>query len=184
MELSFRDFLVLVDGIYPPYSRFVKGLKLPLTDVEKRYTAWQESGGSKERYTRTCVWRPSKSVPGDGTPFAGSFIEKAQHGCFCVLDNASSMCVSDRIMDRDVYVRYNPAEHYMDEEESQDAVIEYENGEDNVMHAAVGLGNQGNLNVVENMLARQNHWREVDDRAEHARLYMALRDVKGYGSLG
>ena len=93
-----------------------------------------------------------------------------------------NMCVSDRIMDGDVYARYNPAEHYMDEEEPQGAVIENENGEDNVMHAAIGLGNQGNLNVVKNMLARQNHWCEVNDKAEHARLYMALRDLKGYGS--
>ena len=52
----------------------------------------------------------------------------------------------------------------MDEEEPQGAVIEYyENGKDNVMHAEIGLGNQGNLNVVENTLARQNPWREVND---------------------
>ena len=93
-----------------------------------------------------------------------------------------NMCVSDRIMDGDVYARYNPAQHYMDEEEPPDVVIEYENNEENVMYAAIGLGNQGNLNVVENMLARQNHWREVNDRAEHARLYVALRDLNGYGS--
>ena len=73
-------------------------------------------------------------------------------------------CVSDGIMDGNVYARQNPAEHYMDEEEPQGAVIEYyENGKDNVMHAEIGLGNQGNLNVVENTLARQNPWREVND---------------------
>jgi hypothetical protein len=138
------------------------------------------AGVSKERY-RTCVRRPSSSVPGYGTPSSGAFIEKLStvvSACLIM----HNMCVSDRIMDGDVYARYNPAQHYMDEEEPQDAVIEYENGEDNVMHAAIGLGNQGNLNVVENMLARQNHWREVNDRAEHARLYSALRDLKGYGS--
>ena len=38
------DFLyILVDGIYPNYKRFVKGLKDPLNEQEKKYTAWQES---------------------------------------------------------------------------------------------------------------------------------------------
>ena len=31
----FHRLFVLVDGIYPPYSRFVKGIQLPLTDEEK-----------------------------------------------------------------------------------------------------------------------------------------------------
>jgi hypothetical protein len=39
----FHRIFVLVDGIYPPYSRFVKGIQMPLTDEEKRYTSWQEA---------------------------------------------------------------------------------------------------------------------------------------------
>jgi hypothetical protein len=39
----FHRLFVLVDGIYPPYSRVVKGIQLPLTDAEKRNTAWQEA---------------------------------------------------------------------------------------------------------------------------------------------
>ena len=39
----FHRFFVLVNGIHPPYSRFVKGIQMPLTDEEKRYTAWQEA---------------------------------------------------------------------------------------------------------------------------------------------
>ena len=32
-----------MDGIYPRYSRFVKGMKEPVTDVEKAFTEWQEA---------------------------------------------------------------------------------------------------------------------------------------------
>jgi hypothetical protein len=39
----FHRFFALIDWNLPPYSRFVKGIQMPLTDEEKRYTAWQES---------------------------------------------------------------------------------------------------------------------------------------------
>ena len=32
-----------MDGIYPRYSRFVKGMKEPITEEEKSFTEWQES---------------------------------------------------------------------------------------------------------------------------------------------
>jgi hypothetical protein len=40
---EFNKCFILVDGIYPKFSRFVKGIKEPTTNIEKRYTAWQES---------------------------------------------------------------------------------------------------------------------------------------------
>jgi hypothetical protein len=39
----FNRLFVLVDRIYPPYVRFVKGIQLPLTEAKKHYTAWQEA---------------------------------------------------------------------------------------------------------------------------------------------
>jgi hypothetical protein len=39
----FQLLFVLVDGIYPRYSRFVKGIHLPVTESEKSFTAWQEA---------------------------------------------------------------------------------------------------------------------------------------------
>ena len=39
----FQRLFVLVDGIYPQYSRFVKGIHLPVTESEKSFTAWQEA---------------------------------------------------------------------------------------------------------------------------------------------
>jgi hypothetical protein len=57
---------------------------------------------------------------------------------------------------------------------------QYENGEETATHSTqIGLGNVDNPMVVENILARQNHWRELNDRVEHARLRSALQDLKG-----
>lgn len=39
---EFNKVYVLADGIYPSHTRFAKGFKSPLTQAEKRYTAWQE----------------------------------------------------------------------------------------------------------------------------------------------
>ena len=39
----FNSVFILVDGIYPRYSRFVKGMKEPATDDEKTFTEWQEA---------------------------------------------------------------------------------------------------------------------------------------------
>lgn len=42
-EEEFNNLFILVDGIYPKYSRFVRGLKEPLTKIERVFTSWQES---------------------------------------------------------------------------------------------------------------------------------------------
>ena len=40
---EFDKCFMLVDGIYPNYSRSVAGIKQPITETEAAYTAWQES---------------------------------------------------------------------------------------------------------------------------------------------
>ena len=40
---EFNKMFVLVDGIYMNFSRFVKGIKIPLTNEETKYTKWQEA---------------------------------------------------------------------------------------------------------------------------------------------
>ena len=42
LEEEFKRLYVLVDGIYPRYSRFVRSFKEPLTQKEKYFSAWQE----------------------------------------------------------------------------------------------------------------------------------------------
>jgi hypothetical protein len=44
-EIGLEEFMflyILVDGIYPKYSRFVKGMKEPITRKETIMTSWQE----------------------------------------------------------------------------------------------------------------------------------------------
>ncbi len=41
---EFNKMFLLVDGIYMNFSRFVKGIKIPLTNEEEQYTKWQEAG--------------------------------------------------------------------------------------------------------------------------------------------
>jgi Plant transposon protein len=40
---SFKEMYVLVDGIYPLYSRFIRGFKEPVRQWETKFTAWQEA---------------------------------------------------------------------------------------------------------------------------------------------
>lgn len=40
---QFRKLFILVDGIYLPIARFVKGISVPIGKAEKKYTNWQES---------------------------------------------------------------------------------------------------------------------------------------------
>jgi hypothetical protein len=40
---GFNKTYFLVDGIYPRYTRFVKGMRNPILEKDKRFTNWQES---------------------------------------------------------------------------------------------------------------------------------------------
>jgi hypothetical protein len=40
---GFNKTFFLVDGIYPRYTRFVKGMREPILEEDKRFTKWQES---------------------------------------------------------------------------------------------------------------------------------------------
>jgi Plant transposon protein len=57
---QFNKMFVLVDGIYPKYSRFVRGMSQPITETEKKFTAWQE--GARKDIERAfavlqCKWK-------------------------------------------------------------------------------------------------------------------------------
>jgi hypothetical protein len=41
---EFKKSFILVDGIYPKYSRFVTPKSEPVLEEERKYTAWQEAG--------------------------------------------------------------------------------------------------------------------------------------------
>ena len=108
---EFKKLFVLVDGIYPRYSRFVRGIKEPISEEEKSYTAWQKGA--------------RKDIERAFGVFEGKFqwISRLIHlhnlkdiakrvGTCLVLHN---MCVPDRIMEGDPRATYNPAASVQDE---------------------------------------------------------------------
>ncbi len=131
---------------------------MPLTDEEKRYTAWQEAA-RKDIQGAFGVLQCRFQVM--TRPFLRHCLKKISRVVTsCLIMH--NMCVSDRVMDGDVHARYNPA-NKVTEEEDGDVVIEYKNGEETVVRAQIGLGNVNNSIVVKNVLERQNHWREIND---------------------
>ena len=101
---EFKRLYMLVDGIYPKWTRFVKAILQPVGSDETKFTSWQES--ARKDIDRAfgvlqckfqCVARPI-------------YLMELVHirnmvTASLILHN---MCVSDRVMG-DVYSRYNPA---------------------------------------------------------------------------
>jgi hypothetical protein len=102
-DQTFNRMFVLVDGIYPRYSRFVRGLPQPITENEIRFTKWQES--SRKDIERAfgvlqCKWKVlSYPIHTKNTDSIAKLME-----CCTILHN---MAVSDRVMG-DPGARYCP----------------------------------------------------------------------------
>ncbi|KAG7372191.1 plant transposon protein [Nitzschia inconspicua] len=102
-DQEFTKCFIVTDGIYPKFSRFVKGVKEPITEEEKKYTAWQE--GARKDVERAfgvlkCTWqfldRPILKL---------KLSEVAMRTtCYIILHN---MLTADRVMG-DPRARYVP----------------------------------------------------------------------------
>jgi hypothetical protein len=179
------DFvLALVDGIYPPYSRFIKAIAEPLLPLEKLFTGWQESA-------RKDVERAFGILQGKfqvlARPMQGHSLTKLSDivSACLIMHN---MSVSDRVMEGDLNATYNPANQINEViHENADNLADLEfppdmqvgaDGMPNLM-AEIGLRN-GNPAVIENMLDRQAHWDSLDNEEEHGRLHTALLQSAHY----
>jgi hypothetical protein len=181
----FNYLLALVDGIYPPYSRFIKAVAEPLLRLEKLFTGWQESA-------RKDVERAFGILQGKfqvlARPMHGHSLEKLSDivSACLIMHN---MSVSDRVMDGDLNATYNPAhriDEIMDVEEPDNVgSLEFPSdmnvGDDGMpeLMAEIGLRN-GHPIVIQNMLDRQDHWDSLDDDEEHGRLHRALLRSQHY----
>jgi hypothetical protein len=88
---------MLVDGIYPPLSRFVKPLSVPIGDIKALFSLWQESN-CKDIEHFFAVFKGKFGFVTSTIPFA--FIEditEAFHACL-ILHN---MAVIERIASGD-----------------------------------------------------------------------------------
>jgi hypothetical protein len=103
---EFKKMYILVDGIYPRYTRFVHSIKEPANKTQEKYTGWQEA--SRKDIERAfavlkgkwqCLARPIHMFD---LNMIGNRV-----ACCLILHN---MCVSDRVMEN-VYRTYDPAFH-------------------------------------------------------------------------
>ena len=92
---EFDALYVLCDGIYPPYSRFVRGIKKPINEVQHVYTKWQEAARKDvERCfgvlkgTWQYLARPIQTLD-------LNVLSSRVHCCLCL----HNMNVTERIMD-------------------------------------------------------------------------------------
>ena len=187
---SFQRLFALVDGIYPPYSRFVKAIQLPVTESEKYFTAWQE-GARKDIERAFGVLQARFQVM--SRPFHGHSLQKiSKIVSACLIMH--NMCIADRVMDGNVYAVYDPMYNGDDVDDERRILeedllrIEENNNRDDDDdlvpagtrgRARIGLANTDNEFVQQHMVARQTHWRGLNDRNEHARLHSALLRSKG-----
>ena len=192
---EFHKTFVLCDGIYPPYSRFVKGFKHPVDDVESKYTEWQESARKDIERAFGVLQSKFQWICRPIHLFHTNDIANRVATCM-ILHN---MCVSDRVMDGDVHATYDPMNHQLDEEEviefPSDLVEEQDKGlsarqlakkkakeakeAKDAEDKAKNIGLDQFAIDVKNAWVRKREWKQLTDILEHARLHTALMNLKG-----
>jgi hypothetical protein len=130
---SFLKMFMLVDGIYPAYSQFIRGFKEPVTADESTFTSWQE-GARKDVERAFGVFQGTKwkSVATPIQTIDPKYIA-SMVSCCLILHN---MGVSDRVMG-DVRARYDPGSLVVLEE------VEEDEEESMAATAGVVIGEEG-----------------------------------------
>jgi hypothetical protein len=181
-DAVFDKTFLLVDGIYPSYSRFVKCIKQPITPREKRFTAWQESarkdierafGVLQCRFKALAV--PIQAIDTD--------IIANLAGCCLILHN---MCVAERVMG-DVGVRYDPGvvveEAAAEEEEVIEDAFDFPEGVPMPSTAGRQPPPAVMIRNFDQQLAatvvRNREWRDLKNEEEWRRLQVAIINDKG-----
>ena len=114
---AFRRTYFLVDGIYPRYTRFVKAVREPITDQEKRFTGWQESA-------RKDIERAFGVLQGRFKAIAYPIHFLDQDCIYAMVTSClimHNMCISERVMES-CTVTYDPSVEADPEVEVEDAV--------------------------------------------------------------
>lgn len=175
-----------MDGIYPRWTRFVRGFKEPITDKEKLFTEWQE--GARKDIERAFGVLQAKWQWITRPILLHQTNDIALRVGTCII--LHNMCVADRVM-KDVRARYNPMA--ATDNEGIEDVDEIEIPEDlrrvqAATDAFYGIGSdeQGNNrvgasnapNYVTDLIAQANRFQDLKDRWQHARLNHALMELK------
>jgi hypothetical protein len=173
-EKEFEKMYVLVDGIYPSYSRFVRGFKVPTKRWEQKFTAWQEAcrkdierafGVLQGKWQ--CLSRPLHYLDLNHL--------SSRVACCLILHN---MCVSDRIMG-DVHARYNPAFALNEYEETPirypSDLLRLQGHTADEDRSRVGAANIGR--VASSVVTRKDRWVDLRDSEQQGQLTKAFKIV-------
>jgi hypothetical protein len=173
---EFKWLYILVDGIYPKYSRFVKGMKEPITRKERIMTAWQE--GARKDIERAFGILQAKWQWIARPIHLHNLTDISNRVAACLI--LHNMLVSDRIMDGDVNARYNPAnslEEDLDISVAQDEqTVALQDSIPRGYEARIGVGNM--RTDAARLSIDKDIWNDLKDIQEHARLYVAISDLK------
>lgn len=101
----YDEMFVLVDGIYPRYTRFVKGFKEAITDDKKKFSKWQEATRKDIERGFGVLQSQWKWTAYPVHCLNTKILSRRLKTCL-ILHN---MNVSDRVMGGDVTARYNPS---------------------------------------------------------------------------
>jgi hypothetical protein len=197
---EFAALFLLVDGIYPKYSRFVKGIKDPVTRQECSYTGWQEAARKDIERAFGVLQGRWKFMRNPIELMTMDIITERVKTCL-ILHN---MCVSDRVMGGDVRALYNPIngaprppDNEWEDSSTDDDTEEEEEGDDTDTEEDDDDNNNNNnnnndtrkrgredvscndsvgeLGIGIDMVNRR--WSDVlTDPNEHARLHTALKN--------
>jgi hypothetical protein len=173
----FQKGFILVDGIYPRYSRFVKGIKEPMGPAESRFTQWQES--ARKDIERAFGVLKNKFQFMDRPMHLYQLNDIAARVTTCMI--LHNVCVSDRVMGS-VDLKYSPA-HTLEEvevvmEKASDLVqVQLNNNAEPGQRARGGIGINGADRSIVNLVARKERFKELKNLEEYIRLHAALMNL-------
>ena len=177
--MAFNMTFLLVDGIYPKYSRFVKGITEPIGRREKKFTQWQEAARKDIERAFGVLQQAKFQVL--ARPIHTMNLERIgkKVACCLILHN---MCVSDRVMGGDVTACYNPSEQIL-ECEPVDGIAQPTNlieVQECTMDRGAGPlpGARNSPAAVVELVTRHGRWTDLKDPFEHAKLHYALMNQK------
>jgi hypothetical protein len=177
-EEQFNKVFVLVDGIYPSYSRFVRGIKVPATREEKNYTSWQEGARKDVERAFGVLKNTWKFLD---RPILFHDLKDISNRVVCCL-LLHNILVTDRVMQQaaDTYnnyrERYDPsvgAPGPFDVEVLQPADLRcVQNAPAGERRAVIGINNAPP--AVQAVMTRNDRFAELNDLAENRQLHKAL----------
>jgi len=171
---EFYNMYVLVDGIYPPYSRFVKGFHEPIAPWEQGFTKWQEA--TRKDIERAfgvlqakwqCLARPMYFIDLDNLG--------ARVAACLILHN---MCVSDRVMEGDVHAFYDPSHSVINANvdiENPPNLAQFQEAISQADRSEIGVATMSR--DASRVMTRRDRWSKIRDTNENGRLHGAFKSA-------